>query len=61
MRETPRIATMGLPKEVWQVYIVSPGAQLEVHGFYDRDKAVAYQQAGPDRFLKTYPLTIEDA
>ena len=59
--ERLRIGTHGLPKEVWQVYTVSAGAPLTVLGFYDREKAMVYVNAGPDRHLKSYPLPIEDA
>jgi hypothetical protein len=62
MREDrPRIGTHGYPKEVWQVYTVRAGEQLTVHGFYDREKALAFAHKEPDRHLKTYPLPIEDA
>ena len=59
--ERPRIGALGHPKEVWQVYVISPHTELKVLGFYDREKALAFVRAGPDRHLKTYPLPIEDA
>jgi hypothetical protein len=56
-----RIGTLGYPGEVWEVFTLGSGQPLTVVGFYDRDKAVAYAEAGENRHLKSRPLKIMDA
>jgi hypothetical protein len=52
-----RIGDLGLPRVVWPVYCQDG----QIVAFYDRDKAAAWAEDGPQRLAGQQPLQIKDA
>jgi hypothetical protein len=59
-RARHRIGTMGLPSMVWLVYTTDPGEPPYAHGFYDRERALAWAAASEHRHMKRAPIKMKD-